>query len=564
MNRFTSGLVPLFGLLALVGCSSDPTGDLRGDPSEIVASPSQLFLEVGGTKTVEVGAVDAQGNPLQFNYEVTATGSGIAVRRDSSFLPVFVNDSTLQAPATAERFRFIVEGMGYTATSFTVSAGGLDVVVPVQVVPEQGFTATFDDDTVDLGQVVTLTAPAGVTFADTAFLTLGTDSASLANPLTIVSQDATTFTFIPPPSVNSPVTVNGVISASAPGQAFAPATQTTLVTPLVDTVDVTFSTVTPVLGQTVTMTVPNPLINLVVDSIIFPGQIPGREGDPQNIVVAADSSSLTFDTPPNISGSGTVVNFAFPGGYLRGLPTRPTVTAPNIGTTIDATFSDTLPDLLQVITVTAPPGFKFDTSSADTLGTPAFGVTIGGNLSILQSVADDGSSATILPLPGSAGVGSIDGVVPDAAPSNIVTMLTVQTVTVPPLIPLEGTDDPATAPVLTTPGTTVDAGTFDATNCPGFPENGAPCQVYRLSYAAPTTFTYTLTGANPADLGLYFYNAADMSARDEFCDGAGRASPPESCSISLPAGEYILAVINFGPLYPEEDPDPPFIEIRIE
>ncbi len=165
MNRFRSGMVPLFALLALVGCSSEPTGDLRGDVSEVVASPTQLFIELGETKSVEVGAVDAQGNPLDLAYEVTSAGTGIAVRRDSSFLPIFVNDSTLQAPATGPRFRFIVEGTGYTATSFTVTAGGVNVVIPVQVVPQSGLAATFDNPTPALGDTVTLTAPAGITFA---------------------------------------------------------------------------------------------------------------------------------------------------------------------------------------------------------------------------------------------------------------------------------------------------------------------------------------------------------------------------------------------------------------
>src|SRR5688572_11042026 len=104
MNRFRSGLVPLFALFAVVGCSSEPTGDLRNGPSALVATPSQLFIEVGETKEVIVGAVDAQGNPLDFAYEVTETGSGITVRRDSSFLPIFVDDSTLQAPETGPRF----------------------------------------------------------------------------------------------------------------------------------------------------------------------------------------------------------------------------------------------------------------------------------------------------------------------------------------------------------------------------------------------------------------------------------------------------------------------------
>ena len=37
-----------------------------------------------------------------------------------------------------------------------------------------------------------------------------------------------------------------------PDIVFSPATQTPLVTPLIDTVDVTYSTVTPTLGQVVT------------------------------------------------------------------------------------------------------------------------------------------------------------------------------------------------------------------------------------------------------------------------------------------------------------------------
>src|SRR5688572_32881209 len=84
MNRFRSGLVPLFALLAAVGCSSEPTGDLRNGIDHLEARPTQLFLEVGQIKTVEVGDVDAQGNPLDFAYEVTNTGTGISVRRDSS------------------------------------------------------------------------------------------------------------------------------------------------------------------------------------------------------------------------------------------------------------------------------------------------------------------------------------------------------------------------------------------------------------------------------------------------------------------------------------------------
>jgi hypothetical protein len=560
-------MVPLFALLVLVGCSSEPTDSLRGGPTELVATPTHLFLELGGVKNVEVGSVDDQGNPIDLNYEVTATGPGITVRRDSSFLPIFVDDSTLQAPAVGPRFRFIVEGTAYAASSFTVSAGGLTLEVPVQVVPQTGFAGTFDKPVAVLGDTITLTAAPGTAFTETAELRLpGVADTIPLHPLIVArGENGSSLSFIAPPNVNGPLIITEVTSVSAPDLVFSPATDAVLQTPLIDTVDVTYSTTTPALNQTVTMTVPEPLINLVVDSIIFPGQIPGREGDPQNIVVAADSSSLTFVTPPNVDGSGTVVNFAFPGGFLLALPTRPTVTAPNIGTTFDATFSNQTPAVLESVTLTAPAGFSFDltldttVTDEDTTITSPLAITIGGQQAIIQSIS--AGSITLLPIPGSAGVASVDGVVPDVTPLNIVTMLTLQTLTVPPLTPLDGTDDPATAPLIPAPGVTVDAGTFDATNCGGL--SGIPCQVYSISFAAPTTLTYTLTGANAADLGLYFLNAADFSDASQFCDALGRASPPESCALSFDAGDYILMVINFGPFYAENDPNPPFFEIDI-
>ena len=534
MNRFRSGMVPLFALLALVGCSSEPTGDLR-EGVELVASPTQLFIELGGTKAVEIGGVDAQGNPLDLAYEVTSTGAGITVRRDSSFLPIFVDDSTLQAPATGPRFRFIVEGTGYTSTSFTVSAGGDDVVVPVQVVPQSGLAATFDNPTPLLGDTVTLTAPAGITFNPDATLDVG------GAPITIVSQDASTIRFIPPPNVNGSLTVNGVVSAAAPDVVFSPTTDAILQTPLIDTVDVTYSTTTPALGQTVTLTVVEPLINLAADSIIFPGQLPGRIPGPTNIVVALDSNSLTFDTPPNANGSGTVVNFLFPGGYLLALPTRPNLVAPNVGIDLNATFDDQEPALLQAVTLTAPAGFTF---------APDVIVTIGGNAAVIQSVAGDGSSVTLIPIPGSSGVASVDGVIVTGAPANLVTMNTVQTLTVPPLTPLEGTETPETAPELAVPtvgNSTVltDAGAFagEPTDCCF----GFHPRIYKIVVTAPTVLAFTLDWFQGQDLGLYV-TTDDLITVVGAADAAGEGPDghPETTTIAFAPGTYYLNVVNFS------------------
>ncbi|HUQ14580.1 MAG TPA: hypothetical protein VM094_00890 [Gemmatimonadales bacterium] len=541
MNRYRSGLVPLFALLVLVGCSSDPTDSLRNGPTELVATPTQLFIELGGVKTVEVGSVDAQGNPIDLNYEVTSTGAGITVRRDSSFLPIFVNDSTLQAPAVGPRFRFIVEGTGYATSSFTVSAGGLDLVVPVQVIPQTGLAATFDDDTLDLGQSVTLTAPAGITFLPTATVEIA------GNPLipVILAQDATSITFLPPPNVNSPITVNGVVSAGAPDVVFSPATDTPLVTVFIDTVDVTYSTVTPTLGQTVTLTVPEPLINLVVDSIVYPGLLPGRVPGPTNILVALDSSSLTFSAPPNAAGSGTVVNFAFPGGFLIALPTRPTFTSENIGLTLPAGFSNTSPAVSETVTMTAPAGFTFD---------PATVVTIGANPAILVARAADGSSIGIVPIPGSLGVPQIDGVVPTASPLNILTMAAEDTVTVPAEIPtLAGTDAPATAPSLTTPALGEASVLFDRPDFVATVDH-----FYKLVVPADATFDMTVDWNIGGDIDFVVCGGtcadpfgADLIGTFTTDPGTGgfqgaTSAHPEFSTLTLTAGTYWILVEDFG------------------
>jgi hypothetical protein len=539
MNRFRSGLVPLFALLALVGCNSEPTGDLRNGPEQLVATPSQLFIEVGETKTVEVGAVDAQGNPLDFNYEVTETGTGINVRRDSSFLPIFVNDSVLQAPAVGPRFRFIVEGTGYTQTSFTVSAGGLDIEIPVQVVPQLGLAATFSNEAPALGESVTLTAPAGITFVEGATVQAGEQL------LTIVSQDATTITFIPPPNVNGPITVNGVVSSAAPDVVFNPATDIPLTTPLIDTVDVTYSTTTPALGQSVTMTVVEPLINIAIPAtdtlagIVFPGQLPGREPGPTGIVVAPDSNSVTFNAPPNADGSGTVVYFHFPGDYLIALPTRPNLTSTNIGTTLPAGISNNTPAVSEVVTLTAPAGFSFD---------PATTITLGGNAAIITSIAGDGSTISFVPFPGSAGIPQIDGVVPDAAPLNILTMPAEGDVTVPTEVPtLAGSEDPATAPAVSVPAEGALSVLFDAPDYEGpvCAATGDVCKFYEMTVTSAGLYTITMDWNVGSDIDLFL--CPDPGAITGGCDfQAATGAHPEVGEYNLTPGTYYLVADDFG------------------
>lgn len=564
MNRLTSGLAALSSLLLVAGCNGDATDSLRGPITDVVASPSQVFIELGATKKVDVSAVDAQGNQLTEAFEVTSVGSGITVTRDSSFRGEFINDSLFAVPATDLQFRFTVVGTAYGPTSFTVSAGGVDKVIPVQVAPQNQIGTTFSTLTPALGDTVTVTAPAGTAFTQTAKLQVSPGSADSLNPRIVERDPSGSFIrFVPPPNFNGPIIITEVTSTAAPSLVFSPATSELLTTPVIDSVDVTFSTATPTIGQTVTATIQNPLIKFrpelastpgqVRFGITFPGQLPGpllgpdslhlRSGaGAQAIVVAPDSNSLTFQAPPNAAGPATIISFVFPGGFSLALPTRTGITAPNIGTVLNATVAPATPGTLQPVTITAPAGFVFAPLANDT-------VTIGGQIAVNQS-GGSGNSLTVIPIPGTAGAATISGVSPSAATQFVTTLNTVQTTTAPALVPLEGTGDITTAPELTVPGpgsgiTVNDAGAFDGdgTDCCF----GGAVRFYKLTIAAPTTLTFTLDWFEGQDMGVYITEADGTTTIDSGDSGGfGATGHPETVTVPFTPGTYFVAAVNFG------------------
>ena len=524
MNRLTSGMVPLFALLLVVGCTTEPTDDLRKGTARLDAAPSQLFIELGATKTVDVSAVDDQGNEISSAYEVTNVGSGITVVRDSTFLPVFINDSTLAVPPEAPIFRFIVTGTAYASTSFTVSNGAKEVVIPVQVIPQAGIAVTFSSVTPALGDTVTITAPAGTSFALTSTVTV---AGATLQPL-IVSQSETEIRFIPPPNINAALTISEVTSVAAPGLTFAPATTQILTTPLFDSLDVTFSTTTPTVGQTVTVTLPSPLIKFQPTTTInFPDEL----ATPANFVVSADSTTLTFEAPPNATGPGLVDSVVFPGNFALSLPTRPTVIAENIGTTVAATFSTLTPAVNQTVTVTAPAGFGFD---------PAATIDFSGIAG--EVLSQTGSAITFTPAPGTISPVNIAGVVLNSAPQFVLTMKTTDTLAASATVPTAaGTDAPGTAPTLTTPGVGGTSAFYDA---PDFA--ASDFRYYKFVVGTAADYTITLDWTIGSDVDL-FVCPSPIAAGFANCDFAAASSDhPESSTFTLAAGTYILVANDFA------------------
>ncbi len=357
MNRLTSGMVPLFALLLVAGCSSDPTDDLRNGISQIGASPSQVVLQLGETQTVDVSAVDDQGNRITTAYEVTNPGTGISIRRDSTFLPIFIDDTTLSVPPEAPVFRYIVTADAYTTTSFTVSAGGVDVVVPVHVVAENVIEAEISDTTPDLNQVVTITAPAGITFSPTSTVTLA-DPTAVQPADIVVAGDGSSLTFLPPPNVTSAqLVISDVVSAGAPGVLFAPSTTARITTPGLTVFDGTVSNLAPALGEPIDITLTGATIDPATTTFAIgaaPATLVGATATTASIIPGPGSVGL-------IIINGVVVDTLPQFALSLTNPILDTVSVPSVALPIAGT------DDINTAPAVAPPGdfpsVTFDSSS---------------------------------------------------------------------------------------------------------------------------------------------------------------------------------------------------------
>jgi hypothetical protein len=208
MNRLISGMALTSALLFVDACNSDPVSDLQGNIDRLEANPGTLLVTVGKTRTTQVTAVDEQGNPIESSYEVTATGPGIQVKRDSTFLPIY-SGGTLTVPPTAPTFQFAVTGTDFASTSFTLSAGGKDLTVPVSVAPDPANVpiSTVSSTGPNASDPTVITAPTPFVFGADAAVAFDAGDAIVLS----TSDDGTQLTILPPPGATSKGTVSGLI-----------------------------------------------------------------------------------------------------------------------------------------------------------------------------------------------------------------------------------------------------------------------------------------------------------------------------------------------------------------
>jgi hypothetical protein len=519
----------LFGALAALACSGDPT-DNEGTPTAITATPDVVFVTQGDSQAVIAAVVDEDGQILQADLNATNVGGGIVVVEDPTYRAV-------QGSLPIQReTRFFVKGVDLTATTFTLEAAGLTKDIQVTSVPGT-LSATISNPTPALGDTISITAPTGTFFTATSVLTFGGAAAQ------VVSQDASTITFIPFPNIFGPAVVSDVGVTSNPNLTFTLATPDTVRTDSIANIGGGVSPTAPALGAPITIVLP-PELRVIPESLVQSGvgadtiprgvTIAGNDVRPLNISVSADSTTISLIPPPN-SDSTVVV----PGVIARRLPMYPLllettakVTTPVVDV-VPSTVSDAAPDVNEAVTLTrTDANFAFSPSSA---------VTVGALAAAVSAVAGDGSSITFIPQPGATGPVTVSGV--SRAGFSLTLPSSATPITVSAEIPtIAGTEDPGTAPSLLTPAEGFHSVLVDK---PAYNNADRIDAFYELVVTQEGVYTITVDWDIGTDIDLFLCPEAGVATFD--CDfQAATGAHPEIGQYALTPGTYFVVVEDFG------------------
>ena len=535
----------VFGALAVLACSGDPTGN-ESTPTAIQSNPDVVFVTQGDSEPVVVTVLDEDGNVLQADVTASDIGSGITVRLDPTYQEVTTGNPIQRGT------RFFVKGVDLAQTSFKVTALGLTKTIEVTSVPGE-LDAAITDSQPTLGDTVTITAPTGTFFTDSSVLTFNG-----AAPV-VTSRDETSISFIPMANIFRPALVSNVGVTSNPSLVFELTTPFNVQTDSIVDLGTNVTPTAPALGAPVTLTLPPGLV-LLPESLVTL-TIANSTVLPRDRVLSADSSTITFVPPPNadsfVTVSGVVPeNLAAccdtSSVYLLSLGTTVKVTTPVIDT-LPSTVSSTTPAGGAEVTLNATDGtFTFSPTSR---------VLVGADTAITTTVSS--GSIKFVPTPGATGpltVTDVDVVgFPLALPSNAGDLTVGTTVAA-----LAGTSSPASAPTIPEPTGTIATGIVDGNSYgyTGCGDIGVDCQVYKLVLTSDETIHIKTSWSNSADLGFYFLESDGTTANANACDDNGRDGP-EECDLDFTAGTYYLAVVPFGAFYPELDPNPDWVKIQL-
>jgi hypothetical protein len=543
----------VFGALAVLACSGDPTGN-ESTPTVIQVNPDPVFVTQGDSQPVVVQVLDEDGNVLQAEVTTSNVGSGITVRPDPTYQQVNTGNPISRGA------RFFVSGVTLTHSSFTVNSLGLTQEVEVTSVPGE-LDAEITDSLPDLGDTVSITAPAGTFFTDSSVITFNG-----AEPV-VTALDATTLTFIPFANIDGPASVSNVGVESNSHVVFALTTPFRVKTDSIVDLGTDVDNTAPALGDPISLTLPAGL-RVIPESLQQSGvgadtlprglSIAGVSVQPRDITVSADSGTITFVPPPS-ADSVVVVPGVIPqrlatccGGaanYPLTLPTTAKVVTPVIDS-IPATLSTTAPAANEEVTLTITDG-SFTLDPAATVVVGAAPATVVGRTA---------NSLTFVPTPGAA---AAEGAVTVAGVQVAGFSLTLPSegglVTVGALTPLAGTATRATAPTLPLPGAGATKILFDLPDMTSVvdplaaffasPDWGGAggTAFYKISVPAAGDYTITADWDIGSDLDLIVCGDPVDEAGFTNCDfQAATGDHPQTGTFSLTAGSHFIMIQDFG------------------
>jgi hypothetical protein len=244
MNRLVRGSIMFVAAAGAWACKTN-LGENADVTDHLVATPSVVLVANTDSQSVDVEALNPQGEQLAGNFTITDPGVGITVRQDTAFLPVPGGHSPV-------RVRYVVRAetpSTFTSSSFTISANGKSVTVPVAITPAN-FPATFSTLTPAFGDTVVITAPAPLTFSSASTLAVGT----VVMPIVSIAADSSSIAFIAIPGLTGVVTATGLtlpylqstLTLDTPDQLAPPAVNGT------DDFATAPTLQTPTTGQTIT------------------------------------------------------------------------------------------------------------------------------------------------------------------------------------------------------------------------------------------------------------------------------------------------------------------------
>jgi len=391
MNRVTRGSVLLAAALVALSCEGDPTGDLRNGADHLVATPSALIIVPGEPHTVLVTVVDDQGNTLESKFSLDLpVPAGLTVVEDSLYNLVYDNNGNQIKPSKWTRSQYIVTATANSGDlSFTVSAGGKSLAVPVRIAAAAPTVLLSKLTTAAVTDTITATVAAPFRFTSTTKVTVGTATAhvvSISGPGT--PSDSTVISFVPPAAQTKKVASFSDVRLSYIGGStglYALTSGTDSVsTPALPALP--FTTAAVLAGDSITLTAPagwrftpgttgQSLPS--VDTAGVGGTLPGAG----LIRVSADSSTLKFAVGPSRNGRVVVTNVQIRGASRAGRYTMRSATTEKVtsGAAPLVTISTAAAAAGDTITVTAPAGWRFKSgSSAPSVDTAGVGGPLPG------------------------------------------------------------------------------------------------------------------------------------------------------------------------------------------